>query len=129
MLRRQSWLWKPPLTANGGQAFSSTTFVRGSPRGAWSHCACDQVMIAIIDAAADRPRKPGWALSLHRAQELVQRHGGEAGGVVAHRIGDDELPPVQERAAGVHHVRHVTFALRFVRREQRLAANGGDACE
>ena len=33
---------------------------------------------------------------------------------------------MQQRAAGVHHVRHITFALRFVRTQQRFAQAAND---
>jgi hypothetical protein len=32
---------------------------------------------------------------LHRGQQVVERDGGEAGGVVAHAVRDDEFPTVQ----------------------------------
>ena len=57
---------------------------------------------------------------VHRGQQFIQRHGGEAGGVIAHRVGDDEFASVQQRAARVHNIRDITFALSFIRGEQRF---------
>src|SRR5882762_8728305 len=63
----------------------------------------------------------GSITSLHRLQQFVERDAGEARGRVAHGIGDDEFALMQNRAAGVNHVRHVAFALGFVRGKQRFA--------
>lgn len=79
--------------------------------------ACDHCVLHAL--TKKRPLFPKAALhffnSLHRGQQFIQGNGGEAGGVVAHRVGDDKFVSVQQRAAGVDDVRDVAFALRFVR--------------
>src|SRR5262245_26951793 len=60
-------------------------------------------------------------LLFHCGQHVVQGQRGEGGGVVGHGVGDDELPAVQETAAGIDHIGHVTLALIFVRLDEWLA--------
>ncbi len=50
-----------------------------------------------------------------RCQNLVQRNRGDCFGVVGHLVGNDQLPAVQQTAAGVNHVWDVAFALVFDR--------------
>jgi hypothetical protein len=54
-------------------------------------------------------------------------HAGEAGGRIAHRVRDDDFASVQQAAAGINNIRDVTFALRFIRTQQRFAQTFDDA--
>ena len=108
-------------------AFSATSHPQ--PRGA-AHRAVEHSFRShrvIITRSCHGLVKVARRVSLHRGQHFIERHGGEAGGGVGHGVGDDEFAPVQQRAASVHHVRDITFAFRFVRRQQRFAQASDDA--
>jgi len=62
----------------------------------------------------------------HAVQHLVQRHGGEGGGIIGHGVGDNELPVPQQAATGIDHVGHIAFALAFVGLDERLAQASDD---
>jgi len=58
---------------------------------------------------------------MHRSQDIINGDGGEAGGVIGHRIRDDEFAPVQMSVAGINDVRYVAFSFVLVGLKQRLA--------
>ena len=55
---------------------------------------CEQAVfheVISVTARAEFSRAPS---SLHRGQQVVQRHGGEARGVITHGVRDNQLAPV-----------------------------------
>jgi hypothetical protein len=62
----------------------------------------------------------------HRGQNFVERHRGERCGVVGYPVGNNELPTVQQTAAGINHVWDIAFALVFVWRDERLRQAADD---
>jgi hypothetical protein len=58
---------------------------------------------------------------VHRRQYLAQRRRCETGGMIGKRIRDDQFAVVNDGAASIHNIRHVTFPFVFVRWEQRFA--------
>src|SRR5688572_12833347 len=62
----------------------------------------------------------------HCGQHVAQRKRGEGGAVIGLGVGDDELSPVDQTAAGVNDVGHVAFALVFVGLDQRFAEAAND---
>src|ERR1700680_2862251 len=58
---------------------------------------------------------------IHGSENLIQLDGGETRGVVGQAIRDDQLALVEERAARVNDVRHITFSFVLVGLEQGLA--------
>jgi serine/threonine-protein kinase len=71
-----------------------------------------------LDAGASRIQALAWAGRAgsgaldpvpERRQQGVQIHAHDAGGPVAHGVGNDHLPAVDEPPAAVHHVGHIAF--------------------
>ena len=58
---------------------------------------------------------------MHGSQHLIERDGSETGGVIGQTIRDDQLAVVDESAAGINDVGHVTFAFVLVGLEQGFA--------
>jgi hypothetical protein len=51
----------------------------------------------------------------HRGQNFIERHSGERGGLVGSPVGNNQLPAVQQTAAGVNDVGDVAFTFIIVR--------------
>src|ERR1700722_8247567 len=66
-------------------------------------------------------------LSIHCGEQGVHGNGGEAGGGIAHCVGDNEFAPMQQGAAGINDVRHIAFALGFVGAQQWFAQPANDS--
>ena len=55
----------------------------------------------------------------HLVQQFLYGHRGERAGRIGHGVGEDQKAAVNQRAATVDDVRHITFPLRFVGAQQR----------
>src|SRR5205809_628340 len=60
------------------------------------------------------------SISFHPFQKLIYRHRGKRTGIVRHRVGNDQVPAVNNSTTAIYHIWHVAFALVFVGRKQRL---------
>ena len=58
------------------------------------------------------PHQPG--------QQFIQGHAHDGGGMVAHGVGQDQLPAVDEGAAAVDHIGDVALPAIAFRQQQRL---------